>query len=121
MPGRVSLDDYFFHINPDGAGGSMLDGSVSVHDHGPYDITDFQVSLREAGRLYLLVQRGPGHRIGPAQATVYTIHAAVPLPPDQLKSGKSFFLEAQLDGPPGLATDEESGTTTVNTLPAPPR
>ncbi len=119
--GQVSLDDYQFHITPDGAGGSVLDGSASVHNHGPYDITDFQVSLRESGRLYALIPPGGGHFIPPAQGTVYTIHAAVPLSMDQLKTGKSFLLEAQLNGPPGLATDEESGTTVLSTVPTPTR
>ncbi len=118
--GRVSLDDYQFHITPDNAGGSILDGSVSVHNHGPYDITDFQVSLREGGILYVLIPPGAGHQIGPSQGTVYTIHSAVPLSMEQLKAGKSFLLEAQLDGPPGLATDEESGTTTLSTVPGMP-
>lgn len=117
--GQVSLDDYQFQILPDGAGGSVLDGSASVHNHGPYDITDFQVSLREGGRLYVLVPPGGGHQISPAQGTMYNIHAAVPLPMEQLKTGKIFLLEAQLDGPPGLATDEESGTTTLSTVPQP--
>ena len=119
--GRVSLDDYQFHITPDGAGGSVLDGSVSVHNHGPYDITNFQVSLREAGRLYALIAPGAGHAVAPSQGTVYTVHAAVPLSMDALKTGKSFLLEAQIDGPPGLATDEESGTTVTSTVPGPPR
>lgn len=115
--GQVSLDDYQFQIKSDGAAGSVLDGSASVHNHGPYDITDFQVSLREAGRLYVLIPPGGSHQVRPAQGTVYVIHAAVPLTLDQLKTGKSFLLEAQLDGPPGLAMDEESGTTTLSTGP----
>lgn len=119
--GRVSLDGYQFRITPDGAGGSTLDGSATVHNHGPYDITDFQVSLREGGRLYVLIPPGGGHQISPAQGTLYTIHSAVPLSVDQLKTGKSFLLEAQLDGPPGLATDEETGTTVFDTAPGPPR
>jgi len=118
--GHVSLDDYDFRVTPDGAGGSVLDGSASVHNHGPYDITNFQVSLREGGRLYVLIAPGGNHQIGPAHGTVYNIRAAVPLPMDQLKTGKSFLLEAQLDGPPGLATDEESGTTTLSTVPGAP-
>jgi len=113
--GQVSLDNYQFQIKPDGAGGSVLDGSASVHNHGPYDITDFQISLREAGRLYVLIPPGGNHQLRPAQGTVYVIHAAVPLTLDQLKTGKSFLLEAQLNGPPGLAMDEESGTTTLST------
>lgn len=118
--GHVSLDDYDFRVTPDGAGGSVLDGSASVHNHGPYDITNFQVSLREGGRLYVLIAPGGNHQIGPAQGTVYNIRAAVPLPMDRLKTGKSFLLEAQLDGPPGLATDEESGRTTLSTVPGAP-
>ena len=115
---NIRLGDFHLGIAALGVGRSRVSGSVRVDNFGPYNVTDFQVSLYSlrSGRSYTLMPaqsiapyyRGPhGHPIPIRQGELQTFDVAVVLPPGEVDGGVNLQIEARIDGPPGLYVHRE--------------
>lgn len=101
---------------------TILKGRASVFNAGPYDVTDFQVCIRLNGALHVLVpatshapQRvsAASRYLKPSMEMVLPFQVALPYALAVEQTSVSFYLEAQIDGPPGLVQDEVEGVRIV--------
>ena len=109
-----------FHISSAALkeGRSRVNGSIRIDNFGPYNITDYQISLFTlAGHHnYTLI---PAQTIAPwyqgthgqpmpvRQGVARIFDVAVSMQPGEMDGGVNVQIEAQIDGPPGLYVHRE--------------
>lgn len=115
--GHAHLGNASLHVVNDGSGHETCVGRVLIVNDGPYNVADFRLSLKVNGLAYVLapyegtvdlpmpiVSRhiAPGGSLDvPVMTTGYYSSYSV-------YGMKSVVLNASLDGPPGVVTDEAS-------------
>ncbi len=112
--GRVILKDADASVFKAGSA-TILKGTATVLNAGPYDVTDFQVCIRLNNVLHVLVPAAShapqmvsaaSRHLKPSTASVVPFRVTLPYTLVMEQTSVSFYLEAQMDGPPGLVQDE---------------
>jgi len=109
-----------FHISSAALkeGRSRVNGSIRIDNFGPYNITDYQISLFTlAGHHnYTLIpaqtiapwyQGAHGQPMPVRQGVARIFDVAVRMQPGEMDGGVNVQIEAQIDGPPGLYVHRE--------------
>ncbi|GBC95435.1 hypothetical protein HRbin16_01224 [bacterium HR16] len=112
--GKVILKDADASVFKAG-NATILKGTATVLNVGPYDVTDFQVCIRLNNVLHVLVPAAShaprmvsaaSRHLKPSTASVVPFRVTLPYTLVMEQTSASFYLEAQIDGPPGLVRDE---------------
>jgi hypothetical protein len=103
---KVDVPDFSFRQRE---GSLDFEGQVLVRNLGPFPVMDFQVILLTADRgIVTLIPptRQTGQAlIAPHEGKMYSFRGSLLKPADL--SAARLRVEAQIDGPPGLMTEEE--------------